>query len=850
MSTGTTSRPTRSSAVPPRSSSSGRSTSTSRSSSSPTRGARCRVAAVEFFGDPTARAPGRRGHRDERQDDDGVSCSTRSSTAAGRRPGLLGTVERASAASAAPAVRTTPEAIDLQRLFREMLDAGDRSCAMEATSHGSELGRLDGVRFAALVFTNLTQDHLDFHGTMEAYFEAKRRLFAAGRARAVNVGDEYGRRLAAELPDAVTFGFADDADVRADALDGVDLKLRGRFNVENALGALAAARLLGIDRAIAIGRARVGDRGARTIRAGRRGAALHGARRLRAHARRARERAPRRARPRRPRALRLRRRRRPRPRQAAADGPDRRRARRSSRSSRPTTRAARSPTRSSRRSSAARPATCVVEPDRRRAIERALEAARPGDVVVIAGKGHEQGQEFADRTLPFDDREVARERSAGCRRKRDPARARRGRAARQRHARRTAPTRSPACRSTRAGSSPATSSSRSAAATTSSTDARARGAAATLVPDDAFAALAALGRSVRDRSDARVVGDHRLDGQDVDEGHPRRALRAGTRGPSRPRRATTTRSACRSRSAASSPTPRSASLELAMRGFGQIAELAAIARAARRRRDHDVGPVHLELVGDVEGVARAKAELIAALAAGWTAVVPADASARAVPRADVTVRRFAADDVRSAEVDARPDSRGLLDRRPRAAADAERRRAAPARQRARRARTRTTRSACRSTRARGCRRIEFSRWRGEELALPGGGLLINDAYNANPVSMRAALDAPRRARRHAPPRRGARRHGRARRRRAAVPRGVGAHAAELGVDVLLARRRRSRGSTSTGRPRSRWRSGDRSPSARRRRWRRSCSPATACSSRRRARWGSSGWRKRSRGAPA
>ena len=144
-------------------------------------------------------------------------------------------------------MRTTPEAIDLQRAFREMLDAGNRSCAMEATSHGSELGRLDGVRFAALVFTNLTQDHLDFHGTMERYFEAKRRLFGQARAAAVNVDDEHGRRLAAELPDAVTFGFADDADVRADALDGVDLKLRGRFNVQNALGARAAADLLGID---------------------------------------------------------------------------------------------------------------------------------------------------------------------------------------------------------------------------------------------------------------------------------------------------------------------------------------------------------------------------------------------------------------------------------------------------------------------------------------------------------------------------------------------------------------------------------------------------------------------------
>src|SRR5438034_9800441 len=135
--------------------------------------------------------------------------------AAGRRPGLLGTVESRVGDARRPAIRTTPEAIDLQRAFREMLDAGNRSCALEATSHGSELGRLDRVRFAALVFTNLTQDHLDFHGTLERYFDAKRRLFTETRPRAaVNVGDEPGRRLADELrgeAELLTYGFADDA---------------------------------------------------------------------------------------------------------------------------------------------------------------------------------------------------------------------------------------------------------------------------------------------------------------------------------------------------------------------------------------------------------------------------------------------------------------------------------------------------------------------------------------------------------------------------------------------------------------------------------------------------------------
>src|SRR5215831_11291476 len=164
--------------------------------------------------------------------------------AAGRRPGLLGTIEARVGGERRGVVRTTPEAIDLQRTFREMLDAGDRTCAMEASSHASVLHRLDRVRFRVLVFTNLSQDHLDFHGDMESYFEAKRRLFLAEPRplAVVNIGDEYGRRIAAELPDAVTFLAAD-----ASALDGINLKLRGRFNVENALGAALAARALGCD---------------------------------------------------------------------------------------------------------------------------------------------------------------------------------------------------------------------------------------------------------------------------------------------------------------------------------------------------------------------------------------------------------------------------------------------------------------------------------------------------------------------------------------------------------------------------------------------------------------------------
>jgi UDP-N-acetylmuramoyl-L-alanyl-D-glutamate--2,6-diaminopimelate ligase len=161
--------------------------------------------------------------------------------AAGRRPGLLTNIERRVGGAPTPTGLNTPEAIDLQRLFRQMADAGDRSCVMEATSIAQAQGRLAGTRFAVLVFTNLTQDHLDFHGTMEDYFLAKRRLFDQADQAVVNVGDAYGARLARELSNAVTFG----AD--SPVLDGIELHLRGRFNRENAIGAALAGKALGVD---------------------------------------------------------------------------------------------------------------------------------------------------------------------------------------------------------------------------------------------------------------------------------------------------------------------------------------------------------------------------------------------------------------------------------------------------------------------------------------------------------------------------------------------------------------------------------------------------------------------------
>src|SRR5213076_2900061 len=150
--------------------------------------------------------------------------------AAGRRPGLLTNVERRVGDDVRMVGLNTPESIDLQRLFREMVDAGNRACVMEATSMASVKGRLEGTRFAVLVFTNLTQDHLDFHGTMGAYFESKRRLFAQAEHAVINVGDEYGARLATEIPEAVTF-------TGLDELRGIELNLLGDFNRENAVAA-------------------------------------------------------------------------------------------------------------------------------------------------------------------------------------------------------------------------------------------------------------------------------------------------------------------------------------------------------------------------------------------------------------------------------------------------------------------------------------------------------------------------------------------------------------------------------------------------------------------------------------
>jgi UDP-N-acetylmuramyl-tripeptide synthetase len=338
------------------------------------------------------------------------------------------------------AAHTTPEASDVQRLLREMVEAGCRACAMEVSSHALELQRVADVRFAAAIFTNLTRDHLDFHGDMAHYFAAKRRLFdmlPAGAPAVINLDDPRGAELAAGRPAVITYAIDRAADVRArqvhSTLEGLAFEVEtprgalairsplvGRPNVFNILGVVAAAVALdlptgGIEAGIAglervPGRFQVVSGSADDVRVVVDYAhtddalknLLETARPLTAG-----------------RLITV-----------FGCGGDRDRTKRplmgavAARlsdfviltSDNPRTE---DPNRildeiklglapAPEPGAPPRPATpWVAEVDRRRAIEQAVRAARPGDLVVIAGKGHEKYQVIGDRTLAFDDVEVA-----------------------------------------------------------------------------------------------------------------------------------------------------------------------------------------------------------------------------------------------------------------------------------------------------------------------------------------------------------------------------------------------------------------------------------------------------------
>ncbi|MHB9148592.1 MAG: UDP-N-acetylmuramoyl-L-alanyl-D-glutamate--2,6-diaminopimelate ligase [Thermoleophilia bacterium] len=382
--------------------------------------------------------------------------------ATGRRSGLLGTVERRIGGEVFPAERTTPEAVDIQQDLALMVDAGDQAAVMEVSSHALDLERTLGVHFSAVAFTNLTQDHLDYHGTLDAYFASKSRLFldsdyARNRPPAViNVGDAFGRLLAERLtPDRVLTvavptedapdggrtpdlviddvhldhqGATGTVVVRNRALQAVrrsrgepvvkgdtlslelNTRLLGRYNLENIAVALGICLSLGADPQAMLdalpffpgvpGRLERIDEGqaftvavdyahtpdsvervldmARSVAGGRVIGVLGcGGDRDRAK------------RPLMGRAL-----------EARCDV-----AVLTSDNPRSEDPAA---VLGDILAGLERPGEAVVEVDRRRAIEAALRSAAPGDLVLILGKGHESGQEFADGVIPFDDREVAR----------------------------------------------------------------------------------------------------------------------------------------------------------------------------------------------------------------------------------------------------------------------------------------------------------------------------------------------------------------------------------------------------------------------------------------------------------
>lgn len=187
--------------------------------------------------------------------------------AAGKRPGLIGTVRYEIGERILPSARTTPEAPDIQSMLAQMTRSGCDSVIMEVSSHALDQHRVEGIVFDTAIFTNLTQDHLDYHGTLEDYFEVKSRLFSQVKGcSVVNFDDPWGKRLLAENCkhiEAISYGFGEGATVRGfDAQTGshgsrmrvespwgeaeISLKLIGRFNLTNALAAFAAAASQGI----------------------------------------------------------------------------------------------------------------------------------------------------------------------------------------------------------------------------------------------------------------------------------------------------------------------------------------------------------------------------------------------------------------------------------------------------------------------------------------------------------------------------------------------------------------------------------------------------------------------------
>lgn len=348
----------------------------------------------------------------------------------GTRTGVIGTIGHLAGGERIPAVHTTPEAPELHGLLAAMVRGGCGAAVMEVSSHALAQDRVYGLPFAAGVFTNLTQDHLDFHGTMDRYLAAKRMLFTALAPRAVavvNAGDPSADRIVAGTgARIVRYGVSVRADVAADppelSLAGIRLQVRGSsaytvtsslvgaFNAENILAACAAGEALGVPPdAIARGVAALPSVRGRFERVhapdGRTAVVDY------AHTPDALERCLRTIRGLLPaggggRIITV-----------FGCGGDRDRGKRplmgriASELSDVTIITSDNPRRedpaaiiAAVREGAAPGAAVTAEPDRRAAIRRGIALARPGDVVLVAGKGHETVQVIGDETLPFDDR--------------------------------------------------------------------------------------------------------------------------------------------------------------------------------------------------------------------------------------------------------------------------------------------------------------------------------------------------------------------------------------------------------------------------------------------------------------
>jgi UDP-N-acetylmuramoyl-L-alanyl-D-glutamate--2,6-diaminopimelate ligase len=355
--------------------------------------------------------------------------------AAGEKPGLVGTVEYRIGDRLLEATRTTPESSDLQALFRQMADAGCRRVVMEVSSHSLALKRVHGCPFKVAVFTNLTRDHLDFHGDMESYFATKRILFDTllredGHA-VVNRDDDHAEELVRVSRGRVwTYSLHGPADVAGEeitlSLEGTRIRattpvgpleiatpLLGRFNVQNVLAALTAGLALGLPEDVlrrGLGSLRGVPGRLERVQAGQDFTVLVDY----AHTDDALKNVLETVRELRPRRLIT----------VFGCGGDRDRTKRplmgavAARLSDVVVLTSDNPRREPpeaileeirRGVPQSRAGDTYVIPDRREAIAKALEMGREGVVVVIAGKGHETYQVLRDRTVPFDDRQVARD---------------------------------------------------------------------------------------------------------------------------------------------------------------------------------------------------------------------------------------------------------------------------------------------------------------------------------------------------------------------------------------------------------------------------------------------------------